>query len=203
MYKKPVKHGLQFALVKYELVYFTKNPKANSTHAFRLPHATIKASPSCRYLGVQIDTKLWWDNYRAKVEKKATKRLSALTALTSSTWPQVITGAFRTTTGAAVDIETHLLPVPQQLEQIALKTIICIRTTPLYDNIALQNNSKPKASRRQMPPFVYINLSAKKAIKDYNTIKLRTIRIYTDRNGINGYIGAVAVILAPAYRPPP
>ena len=46
------KHGSQFAPAKYELVYFTRDPKANTTHALRLPNATIKASPSCRYLGI-------------------------------------------------------------------------------------------------------------------------------------------------------
>lgn len=79
------KHGSQFAPAKYELVHFTRDPRANSTHALRLPHATIKASPSCRYLGVQMDTKLRWDYHREKVEAAATKRLSALSALASST----------------------------------------------------------------------------------------------------------------------
>ncbi len=72
-----VKHGSQFAPAKYELVHFTRNPGANSTHALRLPHATIQASPSCRYLGVQMDTELRWDYHREKVEAAATKRLSA------------------------------------------------------------------------------------------------------------------------------
>ncbi|KAJ9137654.1 Endonuclease/exonuclease/phosphatase [Pleurostoma richardsiae] len=80
------KHGSQFAPAKYELVHFTRDPKANSTHALRLPHATIQASPSCRYLGVQMDTKLRWDHHREKVEAAATNRLSALSALASSTW---------------------------------------------------------------------------------------------------------------------
>ena len=80
------KHGSQFAPAKYELVHFTRDPKANSTHALRLPHATIQASPSCRYLGVHMDTRLRWDYHREKVEAAATKRLSALSALASSTW---------------------------------------------------------------------------------------------------------------------
>jgi hypothetical protein len=79
------KHSLQFAPTKYELVHFTRDPNINSIHTLRLPNAIIKASPSCRYLGIEMDTKLRWDHYREKVVARATKRLSALLALASST----------------------------------------------------------------------------------------------------------------------
>lgn len=52
------KHGSQFSPAKYELIHFTRDPKANSTHPLRLPYTTIKASPSCKYLGIQMDTRL-------------------------------------------------------------------------------------------------------------------------------------------------
>jgi hypothetical protein len=79
-------HGSQFAPTKYELVHFTHDPKANNTHALRLPHAKVKACPSCRYLGVYMDTKLRWDYHRERVEVEATKRIAALSSLASSTW---------------------------------------------------------------------------------------------------------------------
>ena len=79
-------HGSQFTPAKYELVHFNKDPRISTTHALRLPHATVKASPSCRYLGVQLDSELQWHHHREKVEAAAVQRLSALLALASSTW---------------------------------------------------------------------------------------------------------------------
>jgi hypothetical protein len=81
-----VKHGFQFNPAKYKLVHFTRDPTANTTHALRLPHATIEASPSCKYLGIYMNTKLRWNYHREELEAKATKRLSALSTQASSSW---------------------------------------------------------------------------------------------------------------------
>ncbi|KAH8896153.1 hypothetical protein GQ53DRAFT_803729 [Thozetella sp. PMI_491] len=56
--------------------------------AWQAAWANHTRAPSAilRYLGVQMDTKLWWDRHREKVEAAATKRFSAPSALASPTW---------------------------------------------------------------------------------------------------------------------
>ena len=119
-------------------------------------------------------------------------------------------------------MEADLLPIRQQLEQTALEAVMRIQTTPLHAEMALPENNRGHSAldrlskllekkyrirldqleRRQQhvvppwwtPPVTHIDKTAKD-IKRHNATDSRTLRIYTDGSGIDGHVGAAAVVL--------
>ena len=76
-------HGSKFALAKYQLIHFTRKRKAD---ILILKDHSITPSISCRYLGIQLDRKLLWNEHLKDLKSKAIKSIGALSSLSSSTW---------------------------------------------------------------------------------------------------------------------
>jgi ribonuclease HI len=125
-----------------------------------------------------------------------------------------------------LDVEAHLLPPQQQLEQATLEAAMRIQTTPLYSEMASETDSSTKSPLNQLsdileskyninldrlekrqphvvppwwiPPATRIAESPESAIKEHDAIETGTLCIYTDGSGIDGHVGAAAV--APALQ---
>ena len=220
------KHGSVFAVPKYTLVHFARSPWVNTKHPLRLPDITILPESSCRYLGLHIDNRLTWKDHIQRISQTASRRLTALSALASSSWganltalrqvyqamilpqllygcsawykirthrrsghphkhqsmavrqlapiqrraAQIITGAFRTTATSAVEIEAHLLPLDQLMEQMSLHT--ALRLTINRTHCSVQVTEDWRGAR--MPPLtLHTKLLKKRYDIDPGTLENR------------------------------
>jgi hypothetical protein len=162
-------HASVFAPDKFQLTHFTRSRKRiNVDASIHTDWGEIKPAPTCKYLGLTLDTKLTWREHVETIRQKATRTVHTLSSLGSSTWgvrlqdmrrlyeaiavPQMmyacsvwsnanlndkkrgythktldalrsiqaraarsICGAYRVTSRAALDVETFLLPIEQQI----------------------------------------------------------------------------------------
>lgn len=177
-------------------------------HPLTLDENTCKeAKESVRYLGVEIDRKLLWNQHIKEIRTKDTKSIGGLARIAGSIWggnykamrqlyqaiviPQIsyccsawyqtenthghnkshlqalqrvqaqaarkITGAFKATSGPALDVETHLLPVKHLLDKLTFEAVLRIATSPSYNDIIkprLQQwkfKRKPRKNRKTSP----------------------------------------------------
>ena len=66
-----------------------------------------------------------------KYREKAIRKLEAIQRKAA----KIITGAFKTVSGPALDVEAFLLPLRQHLNKITAETYLRIRTTPLHQTL--------------------------------------------------------------------
>lgn len=79
-------HGFIFNKSKYELIHFRKFPAIGPEMVLRLSGIDLVPSPTCKYLGVVMDSQLIWRPHLAYLKKKSTAKLSVLAALAGFTW---------------------------------------------------------------------------------------------------------------------
>jgi hypothetical protein len=69
--KWATRHEFVFALIKYELIHFTKNlKKFDMTITIKIDSNIIQSKIDIRVLEIQIDTSLKWNSYVRKIQKK-------------------------------------------------------------------------------------------------------------------------------------
>ncbi|KAL3952738.1 hypothetical protein ACCO45_012681 [Purpureocillium lilacinum] len=129
-------HASVFASDKFQLTHFTRaKSRIDTSASLRTRWGVIKTKPTCKYLGVTMDSKLRWRQHIDEMERKVSKTIAALSCLGNSAWgvrtkemrtiyrgvalPQMIaarvmSGAYKATSLPALDVEMHLLPIEQQ-----------------------------------------------------------------------------------------
>ena len=80
-------HASIFAPEKFQLTHFTRTrTKFDTQRPMRTQWGEIPAKPTCKYLGLTMDTMLRWKPHIDGIQRKATKTISALSSLGNSAW---------------------------------------------------------------------------------------------------------------------
>ncbi|KAJ3552838.1 hypothetical protein NPX13_g11022 [Xylaria arbuscula] len=226
------KHASVFAPDKFQLTHFTRTrTRIDTQQTLQSPWGEIPPKPTCKYLGVTMDTALRWKPHIEEVRRKAMKTVAALQTLGNSRWgiglhgmrkiyrgvaiPQImyagsiwsnadsyrkaytqktletlqriqvtaaraISGAFRATSRPALDVETHLLPVEQQIWKHNAETmgrILATRDIPEIDKYRDQNAAPSSRKRTYTSPLKKI-YQALQEERDEDLDKQETIPPY-------------------------
>lgn len=199
------KHASVFDPGKFQLTHHTRKRLATELdHGIQMEQTTIYPSPSCKYLGITMDTELNWKQHIQKLKLKVSRSIGALSSLAGSTWgakvtelrriyqavviPQMmygcsiwsiaqeqregytqqtlnsltalqakaartISGAFKSTSIPALNIELHLLPIEQQIWKTNRETVSRILSTEKISALMGFRTIRNRRSRGRKKPY--------------------------------------------------
>ncbi|RYO14582.1 hypothetical protein AA0111_g11928 [Alternaria arborescens] len=79
-------HASVFAPNKFQLTHFTRaHRRIDTNRQIQAQWGEIKPTATCKYLGLTMDSKLYWKEHAEEIRRKATKTVTALSCLGSST----------------------------------------------------------------------------------------------------------------------
>ena len=82
-----LRHSINFALLKYELIHFTiARRRYNLQASIKIEGIEKTPTQSVRVLGVWLDLKLQWSAYAKIARQKGMAAIAALKRVTTSTW---------------------------------------------------------------------------------------------------------------------
>ncbi|KAH7111274.1 hypothetical protein B0J11DRAFT_415662, partial [Dendryphion nanum] len=80
-------HASVFAPDKFQLTHFTRSrTRIDTSRPIQTTWGEVKPRATCKYLGVTMDSKLYWREHIEGIRQKATKTVNALSCLAGSTW---------------------------------------------------------------------------------------------------------------------
>jgi hypothetical protein len=81
-----ITHASVFAPDKFQLTHFTRSrTRINRSRTVQTSWGEVTPKPTCKYLGLTMDSKLQWKEHVEEIRRKATKTVSALSCLGGST----------------------------------------------------------------------------------------------------------------------
>ena len=80
-------HASLFAPDKFQLTHFTRaTSRLDTSKPIRTRWGEIKPSPTCKYLGLTMDSQLRWRQHIGEIERKVSRTIAAMSCLGNSAW---------------------------------------------------------------------------------------------------------------------